>query len=139
MHIYQAVKALVTELNSINKELLSDVEHQVLHNICEFLYAPHTIRELLLAKRMLTLSLVLPIYEQLIILLKSMMQKLNKIQHAIATTIRKLKEYLNKSQHTCVYALAISTSFSVAVYCSLLTSGSSQSKHQTLLDQRKLD
>ena len=104
------MKALVQE-QEINKVLLSQVECKVLEDICEFLYAPHTVQELLSAEKTPTLSLVLPTYEQLILLLKNMMRKLDKLCHAISTTIQKLEEYFSKSRRTRIYALAMSKSF----------------------------
>ena len=91
------MKALVRE-QEIDEQLLSDVELKVLADICEFLYAPHTVQELLSAEKTPTLSLVLPTYEQLILLLKHMMRKLDKLRHAIVATVQKLKEYFNKSR-----------------------------------------
>lgn len=105
----QAVKALVKE-QDINEPLLSGVEQRALTDICEFLAAPHAVQELLSAEKTPTLSLVLPMYEDLIQLLTAMLPKLGKIGHAIRTAILKLKEYLAKSRETRVYALAMSTS-----------------------------
>lgn len=59
------------------------------------------------------LSLTLPCYEKLIVILKLLRCKLMKIAHAITASIEKLEEYLTKSRKTRIYAIAISELYAV--------------------------
>lgn len=86
---------------------LSGLELKVLADIREFLYIPHIVQELVSGQKTPTLSLVLPLYEKLIVALKGLQHQLPNISHAIAASIRKLEEYLTMSRRTKVYALAI--------------------------------
>ena len=104
------MESLLYELD-MSEDLLSSAEHAALMDIRSFLYAPHVVQELLSAEKTPTLSLVLPTYEQLIVLLKHMAERLCKISHAICATINKLEEYFNKSRRNRVYSLAMGTSF----------------------------
>ena len=94
----------------LSERLLTELERQVLHDICEFLAAPNAVQHLLAQEQTPTLSLVLPTYEKIIVLLKAMVMRLLKIAHAIRTAIVKVKEYFSKSRTTRIYALAMGKS-----------------------------
>ncbi|KAF5344239.1 hypothetical protein D9758_012370 [Tetrapyrgos nigripes] len=63
--------------------------------------------EVVSAEKTPTLSVVLPLYEQLITYLENLKPQLPKIEHSIQAAITKLKEYLVKSCKVKVYALAM--------------------------------
>lgn len=86
-------------------------------DIRRFLFIPHTVQELVSAEKTPTLSIVLPVYERLIIMLKNLRQELPQLAHAITASINKLEEYLAISQRTKIYALAMGEFF-VAVQSS---------------------
>lgn len=64
-------------------------------------------QEIVSAEKTPTLSLVLPLYEKLIALLTKLKIQLPKLEHAIAASVWKLEEYLEKSRQTKIYALAM--------------------------------
>lgn len=86
---------------------LGDVEVIVLNDIRQFLHVPHTVQEIVSADKTPTLSLVLPMYEKLIVMLNNLKQKLPKLAHAISSTVNKLDEFLGKSRETKIYILAM--------------------------------
>ncbi|KAJ7659441.1 hypothetical protein B0H17DRAFT_903015, partial [Mycena rosella] len=80
---------------------------QVLQDIRRFLKIPHIVQEIVSAEKTPTLSIVLPMYEKLIVILKDFAKDLAVISHAINATVGKLEEYLGKSRHTKMYSLAM--------------------------------
>ncbi|KAF7330238.1 putative AC transposase [Mycena venus] len=86
---------------------LSPVTLQVLQDIRQFLQVPHLVQEIVSGEQAPTLSYVLPLYEQLIVMLKNLVKDLDKISIGINAAIRKLEEYLNLSRRTRIYALAM--------------------------------
>ncbi|KAI0916313.1 hypothetical protein AcV5_003286 [Taiwanofungus camphoratus] len=109
LELYQAVDIFLLQpkQEAIAWHTLSRKTLEVLNDIREFLEAPHAVQELLSAEQTPTLSLTLPCYEKLIVLLKLLRCKLMKIVHAITASIEKLEEYLTKSRKTRIYAIAI--------------------------------
>ena len=87
---------------------MDEISLQVLADIRQFLYVPHLVQEILSAEKTPTLSIVLPMYEKLIVMLNDLKRKLPKLTHAISASVYKLNEYLGKSRKTKLYALAIS-------------------------------
>jgi hypothetical protein len=55
---------------------------------------PHIVQEIVSAEKTPTLSVVLPIYEKLIIMLKNLWAQLPEIAHTITASVEKLEEYL---------------------------------------------
>ncbi|KAJ7773758.1 hypothetical protein B0H14DRAFT_3095984 [Mycena olivaceomarginata] len=84
---------------------------QILQDIRRFLEVAHVVQEIVSAEKTPTLSVVLPMYEQLIIMLKDLAKDLVFIAHGIKATIEKLEEYLAMSCRTKMYSLAMSTMF----------------------------
>ncbi|KAK7000798.1 hypothetical protein R3P38DRAFT_2413237, partial [Favolaschia claudopus] len=72
---------------------------------------PHlaAVQEIVSAEKTPTLSLVLPIYENPLLILRSPMiaQEPEKINIAINAAPRKIEEYLNLSRGTKIYSLAM--------------------------------
>lgn len=79
----------------------------MLTDIHRFLYVPHVVQEIVSAEKTPTLSLVLPMYEKLVVMLHDLKSELPKLSHAISASIIKLEEYLAESRRTKLYALAI--------------------------------
>ncbi|KAJ7818482.1 hypothetical protein B0H14DRAFT_3089486 [Mycena olivaceomarginata] len=82
-------------------------QYLVLQDIRRFLQVPHIVQEIVSAEKTLTLSIVLPMCEKLILMLKDLRNKLDELSLGINTTIRKLEEYCNMSRRTRVYGLAM--------------------------------
>lgn len=93
--------------------MFSSVGLQVLGDVRRFLFIPHVVQEIVSAEKTPTLSVVLPLYEKLIIMLRDLKRELPKLAHAISASISKLDEYLGLSRRTKVYALAIGKYFRV--------------------------
>ena len=91
----------------MRKHELSELEIQVLVDIKDYLAFFHVVQEEVSAQRTPTLSVVLPLYEQLIQHLKKAKQLLPCLSHAMDTSIKKLDEYLAQSRKSRIYALAI--------------------------------
>lgn len=79
----------------------------LLHDIRAFLQAPHLVQEVLSAQKTPTLSMALPGYEKLFVLLRLLKRKLWRIEHAIDASISKLEEYLMKARENDVYIVAM--------------------------------
>jgi hypothetical protein len=93
----------------------------VLCDIREFLYVFHVVQELVSAEKTPTLSIVLPMYEKLIIMLSDLKKKTPELSHAISASISKLEEYLAKSRTSKIYSLAIGMPlFPTKTYMALL-------------------
>ncbi|KAH9829308.1 uncharacterized protein C8Q71DRAFT_694193, partial [Rhodofomes roseus] len=92
---------------SIQHHRLPQTTLELLRDIREFLHAPHMVQEVLSAQRTPTLSMALPGYEKLIILLRLLKKKLWRISHAIEASIVKLEEYLGKARQTDIYMVAM--------------------------------
>ncbi|KAJ7482848.1 ribonuclease H-like domain-containing protein [Mycena galericulata] len=86
---------------------LDAVSLQVLQDIRRFLQVPHIVQEIVSAEKTPTLSIVLPMYERLIVMLRDLAKDLDVLSHAINATIKKLEEYLGKSRRTKIYSLAM--------------------------------
>jgi hypothetical protein len=91
---------------------LGDMALRVLDDIRTFLRVPHIVQEIVSAEKTPTLSIVLPIYEKLIVMLNNLCSQLPEISHAINASIDKLEEYLGYSRRTKIYALAMGLFFS---------------------------
>ncbi|KAF9032317.1 hypothetical protein BDZ89DRAFT_907149, partial [Hymenopellis radicata] len=107
LELYLPVKEFLKNHNDLNHLAISDVEINVLNDIRTFLSFPHAVQELISAEQTPTLSLVIPLYEQLIEKLRALRSELPKLQHAIDASISKLEEYLAYSRKTQICNLAI--------------------------------
>ncbi|KAJ7328032.1 hypothetical protein DFH08DRAFT_644783, partial [Mycena albidolilacea] len=85
---------------------LTPASLKTLEDIRRFLQAPHLVQEIVSGEKTPILSHVLPLYEQLIIILRNLVRELEKLSLGINATIRKLEEYLNMSRRTKIHALA---------------------------------
>ncbi|KAJ7894679.1 ribonuclease H-like domain-containing protein [Mycena olivaceomarginata] len=80
---------------------------RVLSDIRRFLEVFHVVQEIVSAQKTPTLSMVLPLYENLIVMLRNLATDLDEISHAIEASIRKLEDYLSLSRRTRMYSLAM--------------------------------
>ena len=85
----------------------------MLGDIRELLYIFHAFQELLSAEKTPGLAFVLPLYVQLIGMLKKFKEIHPKFASAISVAINKIEEYTTYAHQNQVYALAISKSFFV--------------------------
>ncbi|KAJ7667875.1 ribonuclease H-like domain-containing protein [Mycena polygramma] len=83
------------------------VSLRVLQDIRRFLEVFHVVQEIVSAEKTPTLSIVLPMYEKLIIMLNDLAKDLDVISHAIKASVDKLEEYLSLSRRTKIYTLAM--------------------------------
>jgi hypothetical protein len=111
----QAIKVFLEQPkhDDISHLAITPLGLKVLADIRRFLYFPHVVQEIVSAEKTPTLSIVLPIYEDLIVMLKNLRTELPEIAHAISASITKLEEYLVIARRTKVYALAIGMSIDV--------------------------
>ncbi|KII92966.1 hypothetical protein PLICRDRAFT_70282, partial [Plicaturopsis crispa FD-325 SS-3] len=109
LELYPAVERFLRadKQRKISHRQLSVKEREVLHDIRQFLHAPHLVQELVSGQKTPTLSLVLPMYEELIDVLRELSEDLPRISHAINASILKLEQYLGKTRSTRIYALAM--------------------------------
>jgi hypothetical protein len=105
--------------HDISHHALSDIALRVLDDIRTFLRVPHIVQEIVSAEKTPTLSIVLPIYEKLIVMLSNLRAQLPEIAHAINASIEKLEQYLGYSRRTKIYGLAMGSYFLAC--CSLLS------------------
>ncbi|KAJ7790838.1 hypothetical protein B0H14DRAFT_2396133, partial [Mycena olivaceomarginata] len=80
---------------------------RVLQDIRRFLEIFHLVQEIISAEKTPTLSVVLPLYEKLIVILNDLAKELGEISHAIKASVEKLEEYLAVSRRTKIYSLAM--------------------------------
>ncbi|KAJ7663376.1 hypothetical protein DFH06DRAFT_986792, partial [Mycena polygramma] len=93
--------------DEISWHRLSPTTLKVLQDIRRLLQIPHIVQEIVSAEKTPTLSVVLPMYEKLIVMLKDLSRELDELSIGINATIRKLEEYLNMSRRTKAYSLAM--------------------------------
>ena len=86
---------------------LNDMDLQVLSDIRKFLNVFHTAQQIVSAEKTPTLSVVIPIYEQLISMLTDLKKHIPNLVHAIDASIDKLREYMEKARSTKMYVLAM--------------------------------
>lgn len=112
---WQAIDEFLKRPNqeAIAHHRLRQVTLDLLQDIREFLQAPHLVQEILSAQKTPTLSMALPGYEKLLILLRLLKCKLWRIGHAIDASISKIEEYLMKARENNVYIVAMGKFLSV--------------------------
>lgn len=107
----QAVSEFLRQVKQQDKAIaklaLKPMELVVLADIRKFLQVPHVIQEIVSAEKTPTLSLVVPMYEQLIEMLRDLQIKLPKLAHAIQASISKLEEYMEKTRSTPMHIFAM--------------------------------
>lgn len=77
-------------------------------------------QELVSAEKTPTLSLVLPMYEQLIVMLRDLKVQLPKLAHAIDAATGKLEEYMEKTRRTPMHIFAMGKFFNFPCCGSLI-------------------
>lgn len=98
-------------------------QEEVLRDICEFLEIQHSVQQVLSGERTPTLCEVLPLYEDLLVMLRDLQsiklaEKKGKLAAALKVTTMKIEEYIMKSRRCRIYALAMSKC--IALFCILL-------------------
>ncbi|PPR07616.1 hypothetical protein CVT24_004169 [Panaeolus cyanescens] len=83
------------------------VELQVLTDYRELLHVFHLVQEVVSAEKMPTLSIVLPLYEKLTIVLANFSISKPQLKHAVEPAIDKLKKYMSEARSSKAYALAM--------------------------------
>jgi hypothetical protein len=104
------------EHSDIADLVLDDMDLQVLSDIRKFLNVFHTAQQIVSAEKTLTLSIVIPIYEQLISMLTDLKKHIPNLFHAIDASIDKLMEYMQKAWSTKMYGLAMCKSIFQTVF-----------------------
>ncbi|KAJ4496040.1 hypothetical protein C8J55DRAFT_413443 [Lentinula edodes] len=113
LELYPAVERFINENSAFDSVMLpNNVDLIVLNDIRKYLHAFHCVQEAASAEKTPTLAIVLPLYEELIEILKAMKMKLPNLSHVIDASLQKLFEYVNKARSTRVYALAMGRSHS---------------------------
>ncbi|TFK59451.1 hypothetical protein BDN72DRAFT_746241, partial [Pluteus cervinus] len=87
--------------------LLTPTQRRVLQDICSFLDIFHAAQQLVSAEKTPTLSIVIPVYEQLLGMLQNAKRRLPNLAHAIDASHIKLQEYVHKTRSTPMYTLAM--------------------------------
>lgn len=78
-------------------------------DIHDILEVPHAAQELLSSERTPTLSMVVPVFEELVKQFKNLQSSYPELSHYIGVAIAKIEEYMGQSRKTRIYALATST------------------------------
>jgi hypothetical protein len=110
--LFQAVRRLLRrhKYREISYLALNRKQLQVLSHIRLFLQVAHAVQEVVSAEKTPTLSVVLPLYEDLIDMLKNMKNHLPLLSHSIKVSLAKLREYLKLSRKSFAYILAMGMS-----------------------------
>ena len=87
-------------------------------------------QELVSAEKTPTLSVVLPLYERLIGMLKKIARIYPKIAHAILFSAEKLDKYMGYSRQSRIYAIAMSEKTWLNTFSSAIDTLSVQSSTQ---------
>lgn len=103
----QVVEKLIEENEDFAHYKFSTAELLVISDIRQFLLIFYKVQQCVSAEKTPTLSIVLPLYEKVIIMLRNLARKLPQIAHAINESIKKLETYLAISRKTKMYALAM--------------------------------
>ncbi|THV02521.1 hypothetical protein K435DRAFT_653309 [Dendrothele bispora CBS 962.96] len=113
LELYPAVEKFVKAQPNCDVHLFSNIELQVLADIREYLYAFHAVQEIASAEKTPTLSMVLPLYEDLIGLLQDMKapKHLQNLEHLIDASLGKIQEYMGKSRKSRIHVLAMGMSY----------------------------
>lgn len=119
--------------------MLSHGQLQVLHDVRQFLHIPHAVQVLLSAEKTPTLSLALPMHEELLELFKGLESALPNISHSIRAAREKIEKYLKLSRKTPIYSLAMSLDvFPLVFVCSLTSIHSHKSYNEIQLAREAL-
>ncbi len=107
----QAVDVLLSKAK--HKDLasfgLDDDKLLVLNDVRAWLKIMHTGQELLAAHKTPTLPLLLPVYEEMVNMLRDAILVHSGIQHAVSASVDKLLEYIRKCRKSRLYTFAMGT------------------------------
>ncbi|KAG8723844.1 hypothetical protein FRC09_001546 [Ceratobasidium sp. 395] len=92
---------------TLGKHMLTLQEFKVLNDIAAVLDIAHEAQELLSAEQTPTLSLMFPVYNQLICRWKEAADEYPALGFAIGAGIQKIKKYINKSRTSPIHILAM--------------------------------
>ncbi|KAF8158578.1 hypothetical protein B0H34DRAFT_656656 [Crassisporium funariophilum] len=109
LETYLMSRKLIETNDDLAHYAFDDLEIKVASNIRQFLYVFHVVQELVSAETTPTLSIVLPVYEKLITMLKMLCKSLPELVHGINTSITKPDKYLTILRVNKVYGLAMGT------------------------------
>lgn len=90
--------------------ILQNKEIAALRDIQQILEIPHTAQEALSAEKTPTLSLTLPLYEDMIQSLRLVQKTIPEMAYAVEAGIAKLDEYVLRARKSRVHALSMSRS-----------------------------
>ncbi|KAH8073394.1 ribonuclease H-like domain-containing protein, partial [Cristinia sonorae] len=110
IELYEAIDTYLNkaEQRSIRNHALSDMELRVLLDIRQLLHVFHLMQELLSAEKTPTLAMTIPIYEQLLRILRYLARTtLKPLAHAINASIARIEKYMAKAKSTRVYSLSM--------------------------------
>jgi hypothetical protein len=88
-------------------DILSVNDERVLKDLLGFLGFFNAVQETLACEKTPTLPYVLPLYEQLFMLLKDLCYEYPKLMHAVYASLKKLDKYRTESQESDLYVLAM--------------------------------
>lgn len=118
-HVYfgigQAIKWFLVSSNQVGdctNMILRDKEIAALKDIQQILEIPHSAQEALSAEKTPTLSLTLPLYEDVIGSLRLVQKTIPEMAYAIEAAIAKLNEYVLRARKSRIHALSMSKSIS---------------------------
>ncbi|KIM21426.1 hypothetical protein M408DRAFT_33590, partial [Serendipita vermifera MAFF 305830] len=98
---------LVARGQEISEDMFSEGDILALSNIRDLLSFFNAVQETLACEKTPTLPFVIPLYEQLLSLLKELRQKLPRLMHAIYAGIKKLEKYREECRKSDLYILAM--------------------------------
>ncbi|CAE6470177.1 unnamed protein product [Rhizoctonia solani] len=105
---YPAIWEYLNKNKEIFAELImSDLEFRVLQDILACLNVPHRAQELLSSEQTPTLSLVFPVYDQLIYSWRQLAKCLGPYSHAIECGIAKIEDYMALSRSSLVHIVVM--------------------------------
>ncbi|KAF5329696.1 hypothetical protein D9619_009224 [Psilocybe cf. subviscida] len=107
VELYLVCAKIIAENDDLADHAFTDAQFRVASDIRVFLQVFHSVQELVSAEKTPTLSIVLPLYELLLRMLKDLSRVRIKLAHAINASITKLEEYLAISRTAKMYSLAM--------------------------------
>ncbi|KAJ3845958.1 hypothetical protein EV368DRAFT_20144, partial [Lentinula lateritia] len=108
LKLYPAIEQFIlNHPKLLDMILISATDLEVLNDTWKYLFVFHSIQELTPTGKTLILSIILPLYEGLIEMLRLMKITLPNISHIIDVSLQKLCEYVDKARGTRIYALAM--------------------------------
>ncbi|CAE6511697.1 unnamed protein product, partial [Rhizoctonia solani] len=108
LELYPAIVKYAFRVHrEIHIPILSHKQYEVLQDIVSILKVAHNAQELLSAEKTPTLALAFPVYETIIDAWEQYSVAILELSHAIECSIRKVTEYINRTQDAPVHALVM--------------------------------